>query len=187
MKFKVGDMAKYLDATVKVKEVTAQDLQPYLVGYLPGHEWRCSEEDLELVQPEVVKEPVPGRFYRTRDGSKMQYVGKAGDIWVYCDAAYVQKSLVQYDEPYKYISGDTRPFDIEGEWVDVLPAMEIKRWAVVYILDNGMAWRRGDKIPFQDDFYSLLAAQNFIAKQGNPEELEIVELTGVLPERVVNK
>jgi hypothetical protein len=189
-RFKVGDRVKHKhwgDGTViKVKEIWAGlgTVGVYTIDYGTDPGIRVSlEENLELIQPET-QEPVPGRFYRTKGGSKMQYVGKAGDIWVYCDTAYVQKSLVKYDEPYKYISGDPWPFDIVGELVDVLPAMEIKRWSLICNEDY-KHWKRGEFRFADNSVQEIEKVLNVYVEKEERGYWEIVELTGTLAARKV--
>jgi hypothetical protein len=177
MKFKVGDRVKYLDAIVTIKEVTIQDPLPYLVGYIPGHEWRCSEVDIELIQPEAPKAPdpkgpIPGKFYRTRDGEKIMFVGLAIDgEYFYQDTSL---EIRGYSLPFTYTDdGFTDGSDIVGEWVDVLPAAEIKRWAIFSRKDNYV-------LKYFDSEADAKNAQLV----GN---LEVVELVGILPPRNAGK
>jgi hypothetical protein len=133
---------------------------------------------------ELPKEPIPGNSYRTKDNACVSYIGKTKKgVYVYEDT---DGDMLEYARPFQYWlsdDDDNEGYDIIAPWTEPLPAVEIKRWVATYIHDNGMAWKRGDKIPFQDDFLSLQSANNWFKKQGNPEEIEIVELTGTLPAR----
>lgn len=63
-------------------------------------------------------EPTPGKFYKTSDGLKLQYVGKAGLFWVYSeDNGY---SLYRYPTPTKYDTKASNKMDIVGEWKETV-------------------------------------------------------------------
>ena len=78
MKFKVGDRVKYGNVTGQITGIDSGAVDFYRIDF--GGSW-YRETDLELIQSEVslteaAKEPVPGKFYRTRKGYKAVYVGK---------------------------------------------------------------------------------------------------------------
>jgi hypothetical protein len=117
-------------------------------------------------------EPTPGQFYRTRDGHKMLCVGKGVKGWIYQSADNI--CLLVYDSPYMFNTtpGDN---DIIAPWTDPLPAMEIKRWAVV---DNKTK-HRGAVIISNS---SKEEAEYYLREMCiNPNDFEIIELTGTLP------
>lgn len=184
MKFKVGDRVKFWRRYVGTITYIERNVLGKMIYRLDGKELNgviASEYDLELVQPEA-QEPVPGRFYRTNNGDKIFYVGKSkNDYFIY------QRSDGEYEEyahPFKYLfdDDDKSYMDIVGEWVDevTLPAVEIKRWAVVFAKDTKEG-KRGESLSIHTNVNS---AHIFLNKLGEDMfDCEIVELTGTLPER----
>lgn len=187
MKFKVGDRVK----TLKGKELGTVDYiqdneYPYVVKWDKGMSSGYMDNELELIQTEA-QEPIPGKFYRTRGGLKLLYVGMGNlDRFVYQEE---DGYFNNYVLPFNYFDDRSESaLDIVGEWVDspesqieevTLPAMEIKRWAVVFTKD-GKFIRRGDVVCICSSFVDAVhrAAEC-------EEHVEIVELIGTLPERKV--
>jgi hypothetical protein len=178
-KFKVGDRVKYFSDSVlgEVKEVNPTSKFPFIVNWEGGSYGSYSNTArLELVQPEE-QEPVPGRFYRTVGGDKAFYIGVDKH----------KNHLYEIDGEYrKYLDSTTScsasRFDIVGEWVEevVLPAIEIKRWAVIFAKDTDEG-KRGEFLSIHTNVNS---AQTFLDKLGTDKiNFEIVEFTGTLPER----
>jgi hypothetical protein len=118
--------------------------------------------------------PTPGQYYRTREGSRMMFIGKGFTSWVYQN----ESNTFTYAGPFKFAcDSDNQDLDIIAPWTDPLPAVEIKRWAVVAVQDGGMSYR--GKI--LAEFNSKPAAQAWSGASG--VYLEIVELVGILPAR----
>lgn len=184
MKFKVGDRVKYFSDSVlgEVKEVNPTSNFPFIVNWEDGSYGSYSNTArLELIQPEP-QEPLPGKFYRTRDGDKVFYVGKSkNDYFIYQEA---DGEYEEYAHPFKYLfdADDTSCMDIVGEWTEEtkLPSLEIKRWAVVFAKD-AKEGKRGESLSIHTNVNS---AHIFLNKLGEDMfDCEIVELTGTLPER----
>ena len=191
MKFKVGDRVKYNGNVGHITDISlgAEDL------YRVNGFW-SREEYLELIQekdplfqgawlripkfPYPLKEPVPGKFYKTRFGLKLLYVGMGNlDRFVYQEEdGYVK----QYVLPFHYFDDRSESaLDIVGEWMEEtkLPSLEIKRWVVV--LDNNFKEiKRGEVI---GSYSSYDNAKTAIGWKNEDATYEIVELTGTLPER----
>lgn len=178
MKFKVGDRVKCPWGDGIVGRVDSNcDRDPplqYYVAHGLGAGWH-EESELTQVQPEP-QEPVPGKFYRTREGCKALYIGRSSNgSYVYEYDGYLRQHQLPYQ--FRAEAGYTCMADIVGEWVDVLPTVEIKQWVVV---DNqsksrGIVWSVHD---------SRENAERSITSHEKPTDyFEIVELTGVLPER----
>lgn len=184
-KFKAGDRVKFNSLIWKVQGtgmITAVDKEctanpPLLYGVREDYgnkRWWCREDEVELIQPEA-EEPVPGKFYRTNAGKKVLCVGK--DKY----GAFIYQEETDNFEQHLLIV---------GEWVDevVLPAVEVKQWAVVqredkrieYGYDGGHTdegfkdFKRGDIIKCSSD-------KEYLKRHLKADE-EIVELTGTLPE-----
>lgn len=188
MKFKVGDRVKYFSdpGLGVVKEVNPTSNFPFIVNWEDGSYGSYSNTArLELAQPEAAKEPLPGRLYRTRVGRKVLCVGKSIESWVYEEV--LTETLLRYDLPFKYVDGiSISDRDIVGEWTEEtkLPAVEIKRWAVIFAKDTDEG-KRGESFSIHTNIKS---AQTFLDKLGvGKVNFEIVELTGMLPERMVSK
>jgi hypothetical protein len=138
-------------------------------------EFDLVEEYTEPTDNEVTHfEPIPGKYYRTEDGSKVFYVGKDKyNFDVY------QKSLGEY---LKYTDGTTccktSDLNIASEWVDevILPAVEIKRWAIVRTTPYKGLWR---------GYVRSVGDNKKTLESDKQEDEEIVELTGTLQERKV--
>ncbi len=184
MKFKVGDRVKCPWGDGIVDRVAPDyDRDPplsYYVKHGRGAGWHEGAE-LELVQSEVAKEPVPGKFYRTRGGDKVFYVGNSlNNSFVYQGAD--DGIFVPYDLPFRYTDDEfTGDRDVVGEWAEEtkLPSLEIKRWAIITAVDD--KWHpRGRVI---DVCASHDKALDIVKEYET--DLEIVELTGVIPGKVV--
>lgn len=169
MKFKVGDRVKYVNGNGgeyfgSVISVHESLTNPYGVRLDNGYTEFYSDTDLlELIQPEV-QEPVPGKFYkRAGNGEKLKFLMKA-KYWLY---EAEDGHILKYNPPPTL-----------EPWVDevVLPAVEIKRWAIVCV-EDGITYGRGKVIA---EFDTKTRAESYGA---TGEYLEIVELTGTLPER----
>jgi hypothetical protein len=128
-------------------------------------------------------EPTAGQFYRTRDGNKVQYVGKVKYSWVYMDEA--SDELHRYSTPFFYLEeNDSDGWDIIAPWSDPLPAIEIRRWAIIAKIDlnddDGVLMKRGEYI---GGYASEDAANKDLRAWSNSAWYEIVELVGTLPSR----
>jgi hypothetical protein len=161
---------------------------PFIVQWDKQQRGCFTAEELELIQPEV-QEPVPGKFYRTREGNKLMFVGKTlknkylydskkDGLWVFDTRTTVNK-----DSPFRC--------DIVGEWVDspesqVLPAMEIKRWSLICNKDYGR-WKRGEFRFADNSIQEIEKVLNVYVEKEERKYWEIVELVGTLPERKVSK
>ena len=211
MKFKVGDKVERKNCGVHdtgtVELVMDKSLShPYEVRFVGGIGVRWSREDeLELVegdrvQPEVKlgpvdsfaawtgkstpaqKEPIPGKFYRTRGGDKTLYVGKNR----YGLSIYENSSgeYMHYRTPTQYYVSVINIDDIVGEWVDevVLPAVEIKRWSLICNEDY-KHWKRGEFRFADNSIQEIEKVLNVYVEKEERKYWEIVELTGTLPER----
>lgn len=142
---------------------------------------RAEQGETEISLTEPAKEPVPGRFYRTRDGSKFKFLMKATKSYLYESQTrcYGEPEffVYEFERPYhRYLDGKTYDEDIVGEWTEAitLPSLEIKRWAVV-CNEKGPGMDRGEVVCI---FPSYERAHNHCGLGS-----EIVELTGTLPER----
>jgi hypothetical protein len=178
---------------VPVKEETVNDLErkEFIARFNHSTNLNKLSDSKETVS-KLPPEPVPGHYYRTREGNKLMFVGKTlknkylydskkDGLWVFDTRTTVNK-----DSPFRC--------DIVGEWVDspesqVLPAMEIKRWAVVQVMDKRVEYgyagghtdegfddiKRGPVLKINSDINYL--------KRNLKDGEEIVELTGTLPAR----
>jgi hypothetical protein len=201
MKFKVGDRVRYKNNDIgSVEYISKNTTTVYFIkcdrtvgSSENGHiVYAAMEDELQSLEsgPELgtleyvgawtakgtpaPKEPIPSKFYRTRDGDKVLYLGKdKHDYFIYQDDA---GAFLDYERPFKYLFNDDSCMDIVSEWVDevVLPAIEIKRWVVVYERSTVLSWHASKE-----------EAQVNINKNFGADKKEIVELTGVLPERKV--
>ena len=189
MKFKVGDRVKFnmiitgVDGVGKVVRVDAgcaaiPPLPYYIRDDNDFNWWWCREDELELVEAAkepAQKEPIPGKFYRTRGGLKLLYVGMGNlDKFVYQEEGGYFKNYVL---PFNYFDDCSESAgDIVGEWTEEtkLPAVEIKRWAVVN--------KDGSDV-FAGLFRSKTKADVMLSTLDKSEQYEIVELIGTLPER----
>jgi hypothetical protein len=144
-------------------------------------EWERVEETVSKLDEVPVRnavtnlppEPIPGQLYRTQHGKKVLYVGKATERWIY---QMVPGDILTYDKPYMY-NPTSCEYDIIAPWVEPLPAMEIKRWAVVVSTQWGQKGR-GFVLRTTGDKESAKETQKTYHVD---VDTEIVELTGTLP------
>ena len=174
MKFKVGDRVIHRGEDIGwIGKIDAYRSYPYFVEFREEHRW-CMEYELELIQPEATSlppDPIPGNYYRTRDGDKIHFVGQTKrGVYLYDD---IDGDIREYARPFQYWTDDSDNYDIVAPWTDeaVLPAVEIKRWAVISRKDS-----------FILKYYTSLVEAK-VGLSGLKGDYEIVELVGVLPER----
>jgi hypothetical protein len=134
-------------------------------------------------------EPVPGQYYRTRNNKKICHIGKMIDgtyLYQYCEPGECNGTFMYYSEPF-HLSDKNELVDIIAPWTEPLPAIEIKRWAIVQVTDKRLEYRncggrsdagftdikRGEVLKCSSDINYL--------KQNLKEDEEIVELVGILP------
>lgn len=193
-KFKVGDrvrrVSEYHDEVYlgTIIDINSQPSYKYLVKWDTEQYSAWTADELVPIQPEVqepvVEGPIPGKFYRTRGGDKVFYIGK--DNYGYCIYQGINGEYLRYQTAYLYYDKTTDINDVVGKWVDtslsqVLPAMEVKSWGLVVTTE--WAHRpRGFVYSAANDttcFYQVYAKE---IKEG---VFKIVELTGTLPERKI--
>ncbi len=123
-------------------------------------------------------EPIPGQYYKNRDGIKVLYIGK-GRHNVYYYENQSGDIALPFERPYHYHKNCNHNYDIVAPWTEptvreTLPAIEIKRWAVVekdgeVISIHGCPGYALSRIPEHERFVTKF----------------VVELTGTLPAREV--
>jgi hypothetical protein len=122
-------------------------------------------------------EPIPGQYYRTRDGFKLLFIGKGKDYFYY--ESRPENGALCFVHPYQYHKNGSHDYDIVAPWTEPLPAMEIREWALVFREDiSDGAVKRGKRYAFCD---SLKDANSMRCASIYKDKLEIVELTGTLP------
>jgi hypothetical protein len=130
--------------------------------------------NFNLTDNKLPPEPVPGQYYRTKDGRKVYFIGKSiKGLYLYED---LDNDWLEYTRPFQYWQEEGDNFyDIIAPWTEPLPEMEIKRWAVVYSVNHGVNGRhkRGGVVTVQG---SKSQAEKCLVYNS-----EIVELTGTLP------
>jgi hypothetical protein len=126
-------------------------------------------------------EPIPGQYYRARQGFKIFFIGKGQDYYYYETLA--ENCIYCFSNAYQYTKdGGSHPWDIIAPWTEPLPAMEIKRWGLVVSATNPrlskvLAQTRGDIL---EVFESKEKAETELLEYATPEDIEIVELVGTL-------
>jgi hypothetical protein len=107
---------------------------------------------------------------------------KATRYYLYEDV--MTDAVLPYSTAYTVGFNDSSERDIIAPWTDPLPAVEIKRWAIVAKMDvtdnDGDLLKRGEHIFGYD---SEVDAINHLKDWSNRDWYEIVELTGTLPAR----
>jgi hypothetical protein len=143
--------------------------------------YKC-DESLKKVANRLPPEPVPGQFYRTRGDEKVWYIGK-DSVGHYCYENTL--GIRRYELPFQMEAGQLRGHytDIVAPWTKPLPAMEIKRWGIVYSKDT-KTHPRGYFITASESKAVALAA---ITHYYSDIPVEIVELTGTLPAKEYDK
>lgn len=154
MKFKVGDRVKWKNYNeVGVIEVVQDTIRlPYKVRFPSDNSMAWFKaDDLELVQPEVslpeaankepvVGEPIPGKFYRTRSGNKVLYVGRSMlSQYIYDTSEGIKRyatACTMGKDGYK------SELDIVGEWTDekvdlFSAAKELRLAQITYMKERG--------------------------------------------------
>jgi hypothetical protein len=172
----VSDATKRVD----VVDLTDEEFKAEMKRATSLHEL---EAKLFTKTNKLPPKPVPGQFYRTINNSKVEFICKVGHDWVYKN----NNRAIAYNQPYAFFNHGSHPhFDIIAPWTDPLPAMEIKRWAIVAKIDleddDGVLMKRGEYIYGYD---SEDAANKNLRAWSNSAWYEIVELTGTLPAREV--
>lgn len=121
---------------------------------------------VELVKEPEPEGPIPGKFYkRAGNGEKVKFLMKA-QYWLY---------ETENGGIFRYEQAPTL-----APWEDSLPAVEIKRWAVIFAKDTKEG-KRGESLSIHTN---VNRAHTFLNKLGEDIfDYEIVELTGTLPER----
>jgi hypothetical protein len=195
LKFKVGDKVRYrftldrcLGTVAAIKAAAVESGQHMAFVRLDDNKTYCwlHFEDLELVKDteetvsnKLPPEPIPGQYYRNQFDEKVLYTGKDKDgFYIYQDDV---GNFDPYDLPYFYNKDDIDE-DIIAPWTEPLPAVEIKRWAVIYTKDMDSG-KRGESLSVHT---SLNRARTFLERY--PEEkdnFEIVELVGILPAKEI--
>jgi hypothetical protein len=187
LKFKVGDRVKHYfdDCLGTVEHVRSDRFHLYIVMWDNCERNAYTESELVLAKEETVSnklpsEPVAGQYYRTKDGFKLLFIGKGKDYFYY--ESRPENGALCFVYPYQYHKNGSHDYDIVAPWTEPLPAMEIKRWAIVAKIDvtdnNGDLLKRGEHIfgyDSEDD------AKNHLIGWSNKDWYEIVELTGTLP------
>jgi hypothetical protein len=119
-------------------------------------------------------EPIPGQYYRTIGGNKVLYIGKdKHDYFVY---QVEDGDFIQYETATKFaVDGYTNTVDIIAPWTEPLPAVPIRRWALVSTVTRKEPPRasRGEVMRYCDSIEE--------AEEERGDEEEIVELVGTLP------
>jgi hypothetical protein len=137
-------------------------------------------KDTEETVSKLTPEPIPGHYYRTRDGEKILYIGRdLGKHYLY---QRMDLNYSLFSRPFNcfYESAGEQPNDIVAPWTDPLPAIEIKRWALVRRKGEFEDEVRGTFILSLD---SKEEAESVLNSRLDAENYEIVELTGTLPAR----
>lgn len=185
MKFKVGDRVKHrLNGNSGMVEVViSEENYPITVYWDNRVAGLYKEDELELIQPKP-QEPVPGKFYRTVNGQKLKYITETARYYLYEETN--TQELFKYNTPFVYNTNGDADWGIVGEWVDevTLPAVKIKQWAVVYskFVPDIVSRNRGEIFTIFTSPEGHKAAADILLQYPNIP-LEIVELTGTLPER----
>jgi hypothetical protein len=140
-------------------------------------QWGTTDSNGDFVPSKLPPEPIPGQYYRTKEGTKRLYIGRTGAGYYLYEDSMVYAT---YREPYRHLDAPDDPGgDIIALWTDPLPAMEIKQWCVVTATES--KWHsRGTSIDTCNSFDRALD----VVKESSIS-LEIVELTGILPAREV--
>jgi hypothetical protein len=217
-KFKVGDRVSRsvgCDVLGVIEHIRDGREYPYVVKCTDGSRGVYMGSELVPVKEETVSEvrtsmndkpdvlppePIPGQYYRTRHGLKLEFLGKLSRWYFYESADYDYHPVNVYDtHPYEAQEhdggpNDHRSWDIIAPWTEppvgkVLPSLEIKRWAVVQVMDKRVEYgyagghtdegfddiKRGTVLKINSDINYL--------KRNLKDGEEIVELTGTLPAR----
>jgi hypothetical protein len=116
-------------------------------------------------------EPIPGNYYRTRLGEKILYVGPGADDTFIYDK---ERTLHRFYLPYMSWRSDISRLDVIAPWVDPLPAVDVKSWAIV--AKTGPA--RG-AISYVD--YDSSVIEHKMVNVYGTERFEVIELKGILP------
>lgn len=186
LKFKVGDKVKHYfdDCLGTVEHLSSNQVHPYVVMWDNRERNAYKELELVLAKEEAVSnklpsEPVPGNYYRTKDGRKVYFIGKSiKGVYLYEDP---DNDWLEYTRPFQYWQQDDDDFyDIIAPWTDPLPAMEIKRWAVVCVVGEERGYAAWT-------FPSEHQAKEKRDSYSCPADYEIVELTGTLPAREIKQ
>lgn len=176
--------------TVRARKKSSGNLATFTInGYLYTQEFDsvCDLvtliKDVEETVSKLPPEPIPGQFYSTRDGDKVFYVGKGrcGNYYYENAVRYVR---YVYDRPFHYYKTQSHEYDIIAPWTNPLPAIEIKRWALVRRKGEFEDEVRGTFILSLD---SKEEVESVLNSRLDAENYEIVELTGILPAREVCK
>jgi len=140
-------------------------------------EWGTTDSNGDFVPSKLPPEPVPGQYYRTKGGDKFKFLAKGIRLWIYEDKdGYI---ALFKSTAYNFISMSSTN-DIIAPWTDPLPAVEIKRWAVV--LDTRSQYRGAVDRTFE----SLEeATRQLNGYYKDKPYYTLVELVGTLPSREV--
>jgi hypothetical protein len=126
----------------------------------------------EVRTNQLPPEPIPGQYYRTKDGFKLHFIGKGKYVYYYENGT--GDSKYTFDRPYHYHKNCDHDYDIIAPWTEPLPAVEIKRWAIVRTMPYKGLWR---------GYVRSVGDNKKTLELDKQDDEEIVELVGTLPVR----
>lgn len=133
---------------------------------------------------DLTKEPIVGQWYETEYQTKLKFITKTSKYYLYED---LDGNLWPHLEPY--VSQTGTKIIKKATMEKVLPEVSVKLYVIIQNEDQSNC-KRG-RIYFIDDTQVYMSKEqalkvlNKYFTQNNKMSVEIMELTGVLPEKTI--